>query len=407
LGIDTRESTPGLKRKAVFINAETRSLKRSKELLSRVLEIETSTNTIERICLEVGNELEAAAVEGWKDVLNGEVTVPQVAIVSYDGGRIRTRKTGCGPGVHLSGKGWNETKNAIFVSATSEPSLTDPEPRPPKCFFDPEHVTKLTEMARAKENTRENEELFDDAVPKLAVKKPKRKHPKHKPLRIHRTLIASMKNSKEFGQQMAREAKRRRFGEAVRKAFVGDGLSCNWSIHEEHFSDYTPILDFVHAVSYVYRASIICHGKCDLAWSTYMRWMRLAWQGKVVDVISDLERYQSQLDDAKIRSPEEDPREQLRLVIQYLRNNRERMKYSEYRQQGLPTTSAWMESAVKEMNFRVKGSDMFWNNPAGAEAILQIRAASLSDDDRLARFLSHRPGEGKLRRKASIAAQAA
>jgi hypothetical protein len=66
-----------------------------------------------------------------------------------------------------------------------------------------------------------------------------------------------------------------------------------------------------------------------------------------------------------------------------------------------------MESAVKEMNFRVKGSDMFWNNPAGAEAILQIRAASLSDDDRLARFLSHRPGEGKLRRKASIAAQAA
>ena len=407
MGIDTRESTPGLKRKVVFINAETRSLKRSKELLSRTLEIETSTNTIERICLQVGNDLEAAASEDWKDVLDGEVVVPQVAIVSYDGGRIRTRKTGCGPGVHLNGKGWNETKNAIFVNATSDTSLTDPEPEPPKCFFDPEHVAKLTEMAKTKETTRENEGIPDEAEPKVAVKKTKRKHPTHKPRRIHRTLIASMKNSKEFGQQMAREAKRRRFDEAVRKAFVGDGLTCNWSIHEEHFSDYTPVLDFVHAVSYVYRASIICHGKCDLAWSTYTRWMRLVWQGQVGEVLRELEQHHAKLSDAAGTSTEEEPREQLRLVIQYLRNNRERMKYAEYRCQGLPTTSAWMESAVKEMNFRIKGTEMFWNNPEGAEAILQIRAASLSDDDRLARFLSHRPGEGKLRREASTATQAA
>lgn len=407
MGIDTRESTPGLKRKVVFINAETRSLKRSKELLSRTLEIETSTNTIERICFTVGNDLEAAASEDWKDVLDGEAVVPQVAIVSYDGGRIRTRKTGCGPGVHLSGKGWNETKNAIFVSATSETSLTDPEPEPPKCFFDPEHVAKLTELAKTKENTRENEELPEEAELKVAVKKPKRKHPKHKPRRIHRTLIASMKNSKQFGQQMAREAKRRRFGDAARKAFVGDGLTCNWSIHEEHFSDYTPVLDFVHAVSYVYRASIICHGKCDAAWSTYTRWMRLLWQGQVGEVISELEQHQARLGVASESIPDDDSREQLRLAIQYLRNNRGRMKYAEYRQQGLPTTSAWMESAVKEMNFRIKGTEMFWNNPEGAEAILQIRAASLSDDDRLARFLSHRPGEGKLRREASTATQAA
>lgn len=407
MGIDTRASTPGLKRKAVFINAETRSLKRSKELLSRVLEIETSTNTIERICLEVGNDLAAAASEDWKDVLEGEVVVPQVAIVSYDGGRIRTRKTGCGPGVHLSGKGWNETKNAIFVSATSETSLTDPEPQPPECFFDPEHVAKLTEMAKSKEIARENEELPENVEPTPANKKPKRKRPQHKPRRIHRTLIASMKNSKEFGQQMAREAKRRRFAEADRKAFVGDGLTCNWSIHEEHFSEYTPILDFVHAVSYVYRASIICHGKCDLAWSTYARWMRLAWQGQIREVISELEQHQTRLGGAPATSVHDDSHEQLRLVIQYLHNNRERMKYADYRQQGLPTTSAWMESAVKEMNFRVKGTDMFWNNPEGAEAILQIRAASLSDDGRLARFLSNRPGDGKLRREPNATTQAA
>ena len=61
--LDARASTPGFKHKVVFVNAEIRSLKRSTELLSRVLEIETSTKTIERICFAVGNDLEVAAKE--------------------------------------------------------------------------------------------------------------------------------------------------------------------------------------------------------------------------------------------------------------------------------------------------------------------------------------------------------
>ena len=68
------------------------------------------------------------------------------------------------------------------------------------------------------------------------------------------------------------------------------------------------------------------------------------------------------------------------------------MKYPEYRQQGLPTTSALMESLVKEINIRVKGTEKFWNDGASGEAILQIRAAALGDDDRLTEFLSNRPG---------------
>jgi hypothetical protein len=41
---------------------------------------------------------------------------------------------------------------------------------------------------------------------------------------------------------------------------------------------------------------------------------------------------------------------------------------------------------------------MFWNDPQGAEAILQVRAAALSDDDRLSRHLRHRPGQPFVRR---------
>jgi len=40
----------------------------------------------------------------------------------------------------------------------------------------------------------------------------------------------------------------------------------------------------------------------------------------------------------------------------------------------------------------VKGTEKFWDNPEGAEAILQVRAALLSDDDRLADSIADRPG---------------
>jgi len=51
-----------------------------------------------------------------------------------------------------------------------------------------------------------------------------------------------------------------------------------------------------------------------------------------------------------------------------------------------------MESFVKELNQRVKGTQNFWNDGPSGEAILQVRAAALCDDDRLQRHLKNRPG---------------
>jgi hypothetical protein len=382
----------------IVLDAETRSLARASLVVKRVLGLTVSPNTIERIALEIGNELEAAEQEQWQTVLTGEVTVPSLAIVEFDGGRIRTRKTNCGPGVHLEGKGWNETKNAIFVSATSETSEMDPQPEPPACFVDAEHVAKLAEKAKTAENADSNDSLStnDEELPE--PEEPPIDKAKHKPRRLLRTVIASMKNSQEFGHQMDREAKRRRFDQADRKAFVADGLTCNWSIHAEHFADYVPILDFTHAVSYLFRASVLCLGKSEQAWQTYCAWMRIAWLGDIGTVINELRIHQGRIGFPPEDASEDDPREQLRRVIGYLKNNQSRMQYEKYRKAGLPTTSAWMESAVKEMNYRIKGTEMFWNNPAGAEAILQIRSAALSDDDRLVRLLTTRPGQTYLRR---------
>jgi hypothetical protein len=385
----------------VILNAECRSFKRAALVMKNAIGLEVSTNTIERVAMEVGNDLEVAQQSEWQDVLSGEIPVPSVAIVEFDGGRIRTRKTDCGPGVHLENKGWNESKNAIFVSAISQTSELDPQPDPPACFLDRDHVAKLTEHAKLKEKQGGDDSAAEDdgdqaGEPTEAI------DAAHKPKRLLRTVISSMKNSRQFGHQMKREAKRRRFDEASRRAFVADGLTCNWTIHAEHFADYVPVLDFTHAVSYLHTASLIVFGKTDQAWEAYSQWMTLAWQGRVSEVIEVLRQHQQLIGEPDAEANEDDPRERLRRVIGYLKNNRDRMKYVDYRRSGLPTTSAWMESAVKEINYRTKGTEMFWNNPAGAEAILQIRAAVLCDDDRLVRLLTNRPGQSTLRRTTTI-----
>lgn len=390
-----------------MLNAETRSLKRASIVMRDVLGFEVSTNTIERICLEVGNDLETAQVNDWKDILKGEEIVPEVAIVQYDGGRIRTRQMDHGPGVHLAGKGWNETKNAILVSAVSATSDVDPEPNPPACFLNPRHVAQLTETAEIKENAGPDEALPDRQDRRSKPQAKKKPRPQHRPKRLKRTVLSSLKSTAEFGAQIEREARRRRFFDAARRAFLGDGLPANWTIHEECFSDFTPILDFVHAVAYLFLAARLCYDQPAESWAMYLRWMTEVWRGQVENVIEALQTHQQRLGLPPDDVADDDPRERLRRVIQYLNNNRHRMKYDEYRRQGLPTTSAWMESAVKEMNYRVKGTEMFWNHPAGAEAILRIRAAALSDDGRLTRLLTCRPGSATIRRPAPGIPQAA
>ena len=189
-------------------------------------------------------------------------------------------------------------------------------------------------------------------------------------------MLSSIANSKTFGKQMEREAKRRRFGEAKIKAFLGDGLPWNWSIQKSHFRDFTPILDFIHALSYLFVAAKAVHQADEEAWDQYLVWMRGAWQGEISQILEELRRWQTKQGEPPADAPDQDPRVILATTTTYLENNRDRMKYPEYRQAGMPVTTAWMESLVKEMNYRVKGTEMFWNDPEGAEAILQVRAAA-------------------------------
>jgi hypothetical protein len=395
LGFDARELTPLLVQRITIAAAEARSFKRAAIVMHGVGAQRVSAKTIERVVHDVGGELAGRRDADPKtdDALaRRPESPPPLAVVECDGGRIRTREPGHGPGVHHSGEGWRETKNACLIRASRRVSEEDPQPEPPECFCDPRHVAKIAET-----------EALSGAAAQPAIADPPRppEGPEPAPLvspadwhpkRRVRTVLGSIACSDEFGKQMAHEAKRRRFAEAEARAFLGDGLPWNWSIWKRHFRSFTPILDFIHALSYLFLAAKAVHEAAAEAWDQYLAWMRGAWRGEIAQVLEELRSWQAKLGVAPPGVPETDPRRVLEKTITYLGNNRDRMDYPEYRRAGLPMTTAWMESLVKEMNYRVKGTEMFWNDPEGAEAILQVRAAALCDDERLANHLRTRPG---------------
>ena len=77
-------------------------------------------------------------------------------------------------------------------------------------------------------------------------------------------------------------------------------------------------------------------------------------------------------------------------ALTYLENNQPRMDYARYRRLGLPVTSSLVESLIKQFNYRVKGTEKFWD-VGGAESILQVRAALRSEDERLDKHMETRP----------------
>ena len=401
LGFDPRNYTPLVIAKATHAINDTRSFKSASGNLHHVGGLDLSAKTLQRLAGDIGAEL--AERRDTKDADNALTAKPdkppQLAVVEVDGGRIRTREPGHGQGVHRTGNGWREYKAGVLIDVMLKTLHEDPRPNPPPCFLSPEHVGKLLEVAAlsvaappgsddeaaadANRNSNAKDNAADDTPESGRLDRLERGV---------RTVLASMSCSDEFGRQMHREATRRLFFDAPMQAFLGDGLPWNWTIWRRHFPTFEPILDFIHALSYVFKAARAVHEKEPDAWSQYEVWMTGCWRGEVLQVLSEMRVHQDRIGKPPEDCEDTDDRKVLATSIGYLESNASRMDYPRYRELGLPITTSWMESCIKELNYRVKGTEMFWNDPSGAEAILQIRSAGLSGDGRLSEHLAARPG---------------
>ena len=441
LKLDGHAYSPKVLHKIVETASHVKSFEVAAHLLEVNAEIAISSRHVNRLTQMIGQELQESRDERTEDYVHHRrqppaAAVPSKVAVSVDGGRINTREPGHGRGVHEPG--WREDKVGCLQVLDGPSFAQDPHPEPPKCFLDPEHVKQMVKgfvqqkgirsydapEAEAQEVASDNilsssaaeapksEEpglLIDEAHPVPAVAAagteavttvapaaavPEAK-PDWPPKREQRTCVASMANSRVFAKMLAAEAYARNFYAAGERCFLGDGLAYNWRIQQKWFLDFTAILDFVHPLSYLYLTAKAVTETAAAAWQRYVGWMTACWQGRLPEVLAEMRQEQAKLHE-RLGEPSEAFGQRsagnATANVELSGEQRRTMDYPHYRQRGLPVTSVAVESLIKEFNYRVKGTEKFWNDPDGAEAILQVRAAALSEDDRLAEHILNRPG---------------
>jgi hypothetical protein len=406
LGVDYSGFSPRAQQKIVHAGVNSLSYQQASRDLTELADLKVGPKPVERLVGKIGRERidqrdQAVAAHQRlplmaKDaVADPERPAPSVAMASVDGGRIQVRS---GPSQPKPDSHWRESKVAVLETYQSVVHQADPDPDVPRCFLD---LKRTKEMVRG---------LGHDLPVGLEFGGEQRTQPQGaatgqggsrksrpgRPKRLVRSVLASRRCAEDFGPMVHQAARERNFFGAGRKAFLGDGLAVNWTIRRRHFSSFTPILDFVHALSYVFAAAFAGRPQPE-GEAVYKRWIQSVWSGQVATTLTELEARSVTLGPPPSECADSDPRKLVFESLRYLKNNAERMRYDQYRQQGLPIMTSAVESVIKMMNKRVKASEKFWSEP-GAEAILQLRADFLGETETMSRFWLEREAQASSHR---------
>ena len=384
----------------VWAGANLTSFAQASTALSQLAGLELSGKRVRRITEQIGQD----RLQERRDQVNdfqqqplmqrlessAESAVPELGTVMMDGGRYQ-RRDHFGE-KNYEGSHWKEDKVGLVLRMSSEVHESDPHPDFPSWLASAEVVAQIA-SAGSLEGVSPDRSLAENEPDRLAddINGWKRISPQL----LTRKVIASSESGEEFGHHLEQAAWQSGVVNAARMAFVADGASVNWRIHRDHFSQMTPILDLMHALSYAWKAAKVLEAS-----SLYEQYARWIWQGEVKKVIQDLREQLSHRVDEK----EDAEWEPVQRAITYYENHQSRMNYPHYRQQGLPLTSSLMESTIKQINIRMKGSEKFFAQESG-ESLLQLRADSLSDSSPLtdfwARWFQNQNGANTYRKQAA------
>lgn len=387
-------------RRIVFAAAQGVSFQDATEALAELGELKLLPKRVWRAAKRVGEErveqcrqaearYEELPLPARRQSPSGQV--PQVACVQMDGGRFQQRErisveTSSAqpheePAADSAQEGcWCEYKAGVLLSMTSKVQAQDPCPELPATFADPAKMRKIArEIKGFTQETAVSTAAEEEAGPDF-------KERVGRPETLVKSVVATSGDVQTFGPLLAQAAYERGFHAAARKAFVADGSSTNWGVWRRYFSHYTPILDFIHALMYVYAAAMAGRAANE-GWTHYRDWAQWLWGGEVDRLLAALQHRQQELG---VPNPKETgtPRAQLASSLGYLLNQRERMNYPEYRRQGLPLTSSPIESTIKQINRRIKGTEKFWSE--GADPMLHLVADRLSQTNVTDKFWSNR-----------------
>jgi len=184
------------------------------------------------------------------------------------------------------------------------------------------------------------------------------------------TYTGAIETAEEFARRIYREAYRRGWPRARIKVILGDGAIWIWNIAAEQFPGAILIVDFYHACEHLHKLSRRLFPSDEAA--------RRGWTTLVVDLLDkgEIESLVAVVRALVTERPE--LAEKLETEAEYFERNAAKMRYPEFRAQGLFVGSGVIEAGCKTViGSRFKQSGMFWT-VQGANRIIALRCCRVS-----------------------------
>ena len=185
------------------------------------------------------------------------------------------------------------------------------------------------------------------------------------------SYVGAIEMTEAFGSRIYAEALGRGLERAEKVCVIGDGAPWIWNIAEEHFYGAIQIIDLYHAREHYWnaaRAALRGNQEGLKRWAEKRR--QELDQGKVEKVIEALRGLE-------VSTKEE--KETVEGEITYFEKNRGRMRYDDFRRQGLFVGSGVVEAGCRTViGQRLKQSGMHWT-VRGANNIIALRCCILSN----------------------------
>ena len=184
------------------------------------------------------------------------------------------------------------------------------------------------------------------------------------------TAKAVERQAEALGLRLYTEAWQRGWDRAQQKVVIGDGARWIWNLADQHFPGAVRIVDLYHAREHLWELSaklFPADERQRKRWTT--RLLSKLDQGKIEALVKALRRFSP---------PDDELAHRLANEADYFERNADRMRYPDFRAQGLFVSSGVVEAGCRSViGARLKRSGMFWT-VAGANAIIALRCCRLS-----------------------------
>jgi hypothetical protein len=195
------------------------------------------------------------------------------------------------------------------------------------------------------------------------------------------TYVGAIETAEEFGLRLYTEAWHRGWEWADLKVVLGDGAIWIWNLADRHFPGAVQIVDLYHARQHVWSIATLLYASDS---AKQKRWVMAAQSeldlGKIEKLVKRIRKLAA--DNIEINH-------KLTAEADYFERNAPRMRYPDFRKQGLFVGSGVIEAGCKSViASRLKCSGMFWT-VRGANAVIALRCCLLNG--RFEDYWEHRP----------------